>query len=197
MSMLKVRLTAASILTFALPLLASAPANATEVPDAQSRFVAIAEGARNAYQTLTEPSEADFAAILAERDAALCALMEEIGYRIDGWTGELTMVFDFGTGRLVQIALADRIWVSTQQVQIMDNAIDTLVTDDHPMAVTVDVMARGAAVTFSGRFVENAALSDRAGDEGVTICTEPTSGGARYQLIEPNYWIDLETVTAD
>ena len=167
---------------------AGAPANA------QERFLAIVEQSRTGFKALADnPTSEELAPVFAERDAGMCALMAELNYRFEGWRATMFGKHDFGNGRLVQVALTPDIWLGTGQVSVNSEGINTLVTDDHPLAATIDAIPPGTPVIVSGSFVQNARFSSRAGED-VTICTEPSAGGALAQLASPSYWVELTAI---
>lgn len=180
-----------------------------------ARLVEIVEAARTAYAALPPGGEtrvAGLSQLYANRDTALCALMEETGYAAEAWSGTFNNAFavDPGTGQLdlqadkaaapllVSISVGPNLWVATGRLEVggaavEERLIDTLIAPGDPLHAKAAALTSGQPVTFSATFVENGPFQGKElsgtapGDP--KRCIVPTSADDYGQISQPSYWV--------
>lgn len=110
------------------------------------------------------------AALKAERDAAICALLPT--RTVAGWTGKVTGIDANGEGKgIVSVDVAEDVEIGTWNNFLSDAGDETLIEASSPVFQSVLTLTEGQVVRFSGTFAEG------SGDGCIREASLTLSGG--------------------
>jgi hypothetical protein len=120
-------------------------------PAAEAEFIRIVSSAQN--QARGANNDMQKGGIKAERDRAICLVMQNLG--IQGWTGRVSKIDANSDGKgVLVIEIAKDIFVKTWNNSFSDVMDNTLLEPGSPVFVAASAMQKGTPVSISGEFVK-------------------------------------------